>query len=307
MSGLGYASHDLLTRVEVADVTTSEVPDRLMESNLLGKIITAFSLMICPLSPSSAASLRSLCAYVPLGADDIDSHKDSVLLCKDGNYLEEDVWGVAGVIMGLGQSVSAIYRAGGHESVIKMKTLLTSWIPHVNPSVESSCVSNVESEILLSVGSCLALPTVVAFCQRVELIDDNELNHLVNGYKELISELLSVKKSGAFHQSLLMASCIGAGNLLSCILDEGVHSMRSENINGLLELCQRCYSKSFPPTVHFGAMLGIVNAFGAGAGALTHICPKPSDLQNRHGKMVEYFTTFSFFQFVSYYFSSNCF
>ncbi|OVA20781.1 protein of unknown function DUF3730 [Macleaya cordata] len=282
MAGLGFASEDLLNRIEAADVSNFEDTDRLMESNLLGKIVAAFSLMICQLSPSSVDSLKSLCGYVPLGTDDIDTDTTSVLRC---NNLDEDVWGVAGVIMGLGNSVSAIYRAGGHESVIKMKALLTSWIPHVNPVVQSSSVRNVESEILLSVGSCLALPTVVAFCQRVELIDDNELNCLVNGYRELISELLSVKKSGTFHQSLLMASCIGAGSLLSCILDEGVHSMKSEDVKGLLELCQKCYSIPYPPTVHFGAMLGVVNALGAGAGYLTHIYPKPSTLQTGYGKM----------------------
>ncbi|MCL7043378.1 hypothetical protein MKW94_013584 [Papaver nudicaule] len=284
MAGLGFASQDLLTRVEVADVANSEDTNRLMESNLLGKIVTAFSLMICQLSPSSAECLKSLCSYVSLGFDNPDIDM-SVLLCTDGNYLEEDVWGVVGVITGLGHSVSAIYRTGGNDSVIKLKTLLKSWVPHVNPVVQSFHTCNAESEILLSIGACLALPTVVAFCQRVELIDDNELNCLVNGYKDLISDLLCVKKSGIFHQSMLMASCIGAGSLLSCILDEGVHSMKSENVNGLMELCKRCYSNTYPPTVHFGAMLGVVNALGASAGALTLVSSKPSDLQAGHGKM----------------------
>lgn len=286
MVGLGFASQDLLTRVEVAaDVVNSEDTNRLMESNLLGKIVTAFSLMICQLSPSSAECFESLCGYVPLDTDDPDTD-NSVSLFTDGNYLEEDVWGVAGVIMGLGYSVNAIYRAGGSDSVIKLKTLLKSWVPHVNPDVQSSHTCSAESAIMLSIGSCLALPAIVAFCQRVELIDDNELNCVVNGYKDLISELLSVKKSGIFHESLLMASCIGAGSLLSCILDEGVHSMKSENVNGLTELCRRCYSNTYPPTVHFGAMLGVVNALGAGAGALTIISSKPSNLQAGHGTMV---------------------
>ncbi|XP_026387269.1 protein RST1-like isoform X3 [Papaver somniferum] len=286
MVGLGFASQDLLTRVEVAaDVVNSEDTNRLMESNLLGKIVTAFSLMICQLSPSSAECFESLCGYVPLDTDDPDTD-NSVSLFTDGNYMEEDVWGVAGVIMGLGHSVNAIYRAGGSDSVIKMKTLLKSWVPHVNLVVQSSHTCSAESAIMLSIGSCLALPTVVAFCQRVELIDDNELNCVVNGYKDLISELLSVKKSGIFHESMLMASCIGAGSLLSCILDEGVRSMKSENVNGLMELCRRCYSNTYPPTVHFGAMLGVVNALGAGAGALTIISSKPSNLQAGHGTML---------------------
>ncbi|KAI3970453.1 hypothetical protein MKX01_024100 [Papaver californicum] len=284
MAGLGFASQDLLTRAEVADVANSEDTNRLMEFNLLGKIVTAFSLMICQLSPSSAECLKSLCGFASPGTDDPDTDK-SVSHFTDGNYLEEDVWGVAGVIMGLGHSVNVIYRAGGNDSVIKLKTLLKSWVPHVNPVVQSSRICSAESEIMLSIGSCLALPTVVAFCQRVELIDDNELNCLVNGYKDLISELLSVKKSGIFHESMLMASCIGAGSLLSCILDEGVHSMRSENVNSLMELCQRCYSNTYPPTVHFGAMLGVVNALGASAGALTPISSKPSRLQADHGNM----------------------
>ena len=122
----------------------------------------------------------------------------------------------------------------------------------------------------MSVGSCLALPIVVTFCQRVELMDDNELDHLLNGYMELISELVSVKKSGSFHQSLLMASCIGAGGLLACILNEGVHSIEVECVKGLLELFRKYYSNSYPPLIHLDGVFE-VNDIGAAAGLLVHI------------------------------------
>ena len=112
----------------------------------------------------------------------------------------------------------------------------------------------------MSVGSCLALPIVMAFCHRVELMDDIELDHLLNGYVELISQLVSIRKSGSFHQSLLMASCIGAGSLLACILNEGVHLIVVECVKGLLELFRKCNSDPYPPLIRMGGMLGVVNA-----------------------------------------------
>ena len=91
-------------------------------------------------------------------------------------------------------------------------------------------------------------------------MDDNELDHLLNGYMELISELVSVKKSGSYHQSLLMASCIGAGSLLACILNEGVHLIVVECVKALLELFRKCNSDPYPPLIHLGGMLRVVNA-----------------------------------------------
>ncbi|KAF5961970.1 hypothetical protein HYC85_003179 [Camellia sinensis] len=107
-----------------------------------------------------------------------------------------------------------------------------------------------------------------AFCQRLELMYDNELDQLVSGFRELISELVSVRKSGTFHQSLLMASYVEAGSLITCILNEGVHSLKVEVVKDLLALFRKSYSNPHPPLTHFGGILGVSNALGAGAGTL---------------------------------------
>ena len=104
-----------------------------------------------------------------------------------------DIWGVADLVLGLASSVGAIYRAEAHDAVLKIKGLILSWIPHVNYLVQNYGSCSEGAEIVMSVGSCLALPIVMAFFQRVELMNDNELDHLLNGYMELISELVSVK------------------------------------------------------------------------------------------------------------------
>lgn len=267
-AGLGFSCQDLLTRFEGADVSDLDKETyRMQEADLLGKIVRALSMMICQLAQSSYEILQSISAYFPLGAYDVDTEFTSELQQENCGDLEEDIWGVAGLVLGLGSSVSAIYRAGAHDAVLKIKTLLVSWI---NPSC------NERSKIVLSIGSCLALPIVVAFCQRVELMDGSELDHLVTSYRELISELVSVKKSDAFYQSLLMASCVGVGSLLACILDEGVHSIQLEDVNSVLALFKKCYSNPYPPLIHLGGMLGVVNALGAGAGILVHNFPLTS-------------------------------
>ncbi|XP_058102922.1 protein RST1 isoform X2 [Magnolia sinica] len=279
--GLGFTCQDLLTRVEAGDVSNLEEAGEITEATLLGNIVQLLCSMICQLCPSSFDSLQSLCKSFPLGTDDICTEETVDLYSNNDNNMEEDIWGVAALVLGLANSIVAMYRVGAHDAVLKIKDMLISWIPQINSSYQDTSIHYKKPEIPLSVGSCLALPTVVAFCHRTELMDD-ELDPLVDGYRALISELLTVKKSGTYHQSLLMASCIGAGNLLSCILNEGVHSMKADDVKSLLELIRNTYTKPYPPAVHLGGMLGVVNALGAGAGTLTHTYPQRSSLQTDH-------------------------
>ncbi|CAM8931018.1 unnamed protein product [Rhodiola kirilowii] len=210
---------------------------------------------------SSSDILRSICAF-PLGTDDEDLESDPDSDLGIPAVMKDEIWGVAGLVMGLGNSVGAVYRAGSQDLVVKIKSMLISWIsyPELQGSDPGSCSER--CEIMLSVGSCLALPVVVAFCVRVELIDNDELEHLIHCYKDRISTLLLCKDPDNFHQSLLMASCVGAGNLLACILNEGVHSIDVKEINELLQLYKRCYSNPFP-LINLGGMFGAVNALGA--------------------------------------------
>lgn len=285
--GLGFSCQDLLTRVEATDNSKLDKDTRKMkEEDLVRKIVKVLSLMICKLTQSSSDIVESLSAYIMPDASDLDAVKTADLLCENCDDLEEDIWGVSGLVLGLASSVGAIYRAGAHDAVLKIKDLIISWIPHVNSLVQNFGSCREDSEIVLSVGSCLALPIVVTFCQRVELMNDSELDHLVNGYRELISELVSVKASSISRQSLLMASCIGAGGLLACILNEGVHPIEVESVKGLLELFRECYSNPSPPLIHVGGVFGVVNAMGAGAGILVHVHPLTSSMQTSFERKV---------------------
>ncbi|XP_027358768.1 protein RST1 [Abrus precatorius] len=269
--GLGFSCQDLLTRVEAADTSTVEKEtEKVPESELLGRIVRALAMMIQHRTQCSCDVLDSLCSCFPLGSYD-GNVKVFEPLSENNEDLEEDIWGIAGLVLGLATSISAIYRIGELEAVIKIKNLVISWLPHVNSLGENSSFKGEESKIVLALGSCIALPTIVAFCQRMELMDDVELDHIVVGFKELISELISVKKSGILHHSLLMASCVGAGTVLSCVLNEGVYSVEIEHVKCLLEQFRKCYLNPFPFLVHLGGMLGVVNAMGAGAGILVNM------------------------------------
>ncbi|KAF7819538.1 protein RST1 isoform X1 [Senna tora] len=266
--GLGLSCQDLLTRVEAGNNSGVEKEtDKVPEFELLGRIVRALSITICQTTQSSSDVLDSLCSCFPTGALVMNTEVFELPSenCKD---LEEDIWGVAGLVLGLASTITAIYRAGELEAVLKIKSLVISWIPYINSQLQSSSLQDEESKIVLSVGSCIVIPTIVSFCRRMELMDEIELDHIVGGFKELISELTSVKKSGILHQSLLMASCVGAGTVLSCILNEGVHSIEAECVKSFLELFRKCYSNPYPSFVHLGGMLGVVNAMGAGAGIL---------------------------------------
>ncbi|CAI8594541.1 unnamed protein product [Vicia faba] len=267
--GLGFLCQDLLTRVEAADDSTvKNETEKIPESELLGKIVGALATTIQQRTKCSSDALDSLCSSFPLG---YDVNADEFESSSEDRDLEEDIWGVAGLVLGLATSVSALYRAGELETVIKIKKMIISWLPNMNSLFQSSDLQGGKSDIILALGSCIALPTIVTFCQRMELMDDNELEHIVLGFKKFISELISVKESGVLHHSLLMASCIGAGTVISCILNEGVHSVEVECVKSLLELFRKCYSNPFPFLVHLGGMLGVVAAMGAGTGILVYM------------------------------------
>lgn len=273
-AGLGFSCQDLLTRIkDTDDDSVYKESYRVQETELLGQILRVMLQALRQLSPSCAA-LESIFEDIPLVSSEIDISGTVELVVSD--ELEEDVWGVSGILLGLANSVGALYRAGAHDAILKLKHLIISWIPHMKPEFQYSDFCTERSVLPLSVGSCVALPVIVNFCQKVELVDDSELDLMVNGYKYLISELVSTKKSGMFHQSLLMASCIGAGGLLSCILNEGVYPIKVEYVKSLLDTFRKCYSDPHPPAVHFSGMLGIVNALGADAGLL--FCSHPSKL-----------------------------
>lgn len=264
--GLGFSSQDLFTRGKVDDESDSHKETyRMQETNLLGRIVRALSQMLSKITRSSsdALELQSLSAYFGQATDAVDS--ESLFIIHDN--LEEDVWGIAGVVLGLGSTVTAVYRTGNHDAVRKINGLIKSWIQHVNPLIKNPATTD-KIQIALSVGSCLALPHLVDFFQKVDNLDNFELDSLINGFRDLISELVSINKSGLLHQSLLFASCTGVGNLLACILNEGVHSVQVEYVNDLLTLLKKCYTSSYPPLVNLGGMLGIVNILGAGAGCL---------------------------------------
>ncbi|KAI5341216.1 hypothetical protein L3X38_020490 [Prunus dulcis] len=279
---LGFSCQDLLTRVDAGDNSDMDKETgKMTEADLLGMIVKALSLMIGQLTQLPSDVMESLSAYFPPNTFGIDMNITAELSHENSDDSLEDIWGVAGLVLGLASSVGALYRAGAHDAVLKIKDLIISWIPHMTTPVQGSRSFSGVSEIVLSVGSCLALPIVVEFCQRLELMDDNEVRHLVNGYRELISELLSVKKSGTCYHSLLMASCIGAGSLIACVLNGGLHSLEIEHVKGLLELFRKCYSYPYPPLVHLSGMLGVVNAMGAGAGILVDMYP-PTSMQTAY-------------------------
>ncbi|GJR02143.1 protein RST1 isoform X1 [Tanacetum coccineum] len=278
---LGYSCQDLLTRFQEVH--------KIQETELLGKIIRTLCLLIDQYTQSSATALHSLSECFPQLVNATESNITRSFSGHASDYLEEDIWGVSGLVIGLGSSVTAIYRSGCLDAVKKIKDLLISWIPLENPLDQHSTM-NEKLEPLLSMGACLAIPFVVSYFQKVELIDGSELVYIASGYRELISELLSTKSSGALRQSLLMASCVGAGNFLGSVLNEGVHSLDVNCVKDLVAMFKTAYSNPQPPLMHLGAMLGVVNALGAGAGTLFLHCPLPLSRSSSEQKESSYIT-----------------
>ncbi|KAK4282352.1 hypothetical protein QN277_013739 [Acacia crassicarpa] len=266
--GLGLACQDLLTRTGAGNNSGVENDmDKVPDFDLLGRIVRTLSATIYQITRSSSDVLDSICSCFP-SVEFCVNTEVSELPSDNCEDLEEDIWGVAGLVLGMAFTISAVYRAGEIDSVLKMKSLVISWIPYINSQLQSTNFQNEESKVALSVGSCIAIPIMVPFCRRMELMDEIELDNIASGFKELISELTTVKKSGMLHQSFMMASCFGAGTILSRMLNEGLHSTEVDYVKSILELFRKCYSDPYPSFVNLGGMLGVVNAMGAGAGIL---------------------------------------
>ncbi|PNT70012.1 hypothetical protein BRADI_2g04280v3 [Brachypodium distachyon] len=268
--GLGYACQGLLTRADSAADSELEAATKINERASVEEILHTLTTSLVTLCPSSFYSLKklSICGIVSEG------------MGENYDSFDDDPWAIAGLVLGLGNSVVALYRLGAYEAVVEVKNILISWIPVVD---SSSVLFDETNSVSLCMGSCLALPSVIAFCQRVELLND-DLDALFNRYTSLANELLNLKKSGTIFQSLLMAICIGAGSFLSCILNDGVHPMKFTDVKTFLDTLKHIYTHPYPPLVHLGGMFGAVNAFGAAAGDLTGMCWPSINPQINHEK-----------------------
>lgn len=229
------------------------------ETKLLKTIITTLSALISKQHPSTVSSFQALLTEAFPGAPK--------LILDACDFLDEDPWGVAGLILGLGICTFALYRAGACKAVIMIKDLLLSWVANV--------LFNEITEVPLCIGSCLALPMVISFCHKVELSRDDDLDSLFNYYNLLISKLIQTKKSSGTHLDLLMAASMGAGSLISCIANDGVYSLRLDVVKGLLQSIGNVYTKACSPLVQLGGLIGVVNAFGASAGDLDQSLTQP--------------------------------
>ncbi|XP_039143794.1 protein RST1 isoform X3 [Dioscorea cayenensis subsp. rotundata] len=273
--GLGLSCQGLFSRVH-PDVNSNleERSTGHLEATLLQNVIRTLSLVLSQLCPSESNSIKSFYdCFSPDGGVTVGDE------CSSSQQLyfhdsEEDMWGIAGLVFGLGYSAIAIYRLGNYDAVLKMREMLISWMSHTSSSCKNSSTRDEMSEIQLSIGSCITLPAVASFCLRVELVDD-DLGFLFNSYGSLISDLLNSQKSGTLYQNLFMASCTGAGSLLSYIINDGVQPMKFDDVKNLLEILRSTYCHPYPPVVQFGGMLGVVNALGARAGDLTQMHPQP--------------------------------
>ena len=274
--GLGFACQSLLSGDSVNSATWKELGTSKQEKiALLGHVVKNLILLFCWMCPFAIESLQNLYRFEFLNAVDcnIGCIKLPEHAGKHWDNREENVWGIAGLVIGLGTSVVAIQMSGSPAMVVEITNILISWIPIVNSWQERQSQSESFdygdiSEVSLAVGSSLALSTAVNICLKLELLDEG-LDFLVDGFRILISKVACQKEHGYLYQNLLMASYIGSGNLLSCILNESAHPIKVEEVKTLLETIRRTYTDQNPPIVHLGGLVGIVNCISAGAGLVT--------------------------------------
>ncbi|KAL9224942.1 hypothetical protein vseg_000919 [Gypsophila vaccaria] len=263
--GLGYACQDLFTRAVGDENASYKGSSTQQEKALLGMIIRALSLAIHQDSLISADLLKSLLEYKPSDLDYDSTGGNFELRLNSCDDVEGDIWGLAGLVLGLGLSVTALFRAGSYDTICNIKSLCISWVAQGSSLVSESnfCCQSIS----LATGACLVLPAIVSFCRRMDLMDDAELDNVLLYYDNLISKLLMVKTSNVY-QNLLMASCVGVGVLLASILEEGLFPLDVKRVTALLELFKSIYSGTYPDLVHLGAFLGVVNIMGADAGSV---------------------------------------
>ncbi|KAK9734980.1 hypothetical protein RND81_04G175300 [Saponaria officinalis] len=263
--GLGYSCQDLLTRGVSDENASDKGSSTLQEKALLGTVIRVLSLAIHQVSQISSDHLESLLEYKPSDLDYDSTGINFELKLNSCDDVEGDIWGVAGLVLGLGLSVTALFRAGSYDTICNIKLMCISWVAQVSSIISESnfCCQSIS----LATGACLVLPAIVSFCRRVDLMDDDELDTILLSYENLISKLVMAKTSNVY-QNLLTASCVGGGALLASILGEGLFPLDVKRVIDLLELFRSIYSGTYPDLVHLGAFLGVVNIMGADSGSV---------------------------------------
>ncbi|GMH24228.1 hypothetical protein Nepgr_026071 [Nepenthes gracilis] len=164
--GLGFSSQDLLIHILPVEYTSDEENFNLLEVDLLGKIVRTLAVMICQLDQSSSNILRSLSQYAPPGAENVEVEIASESMCMNCDEQDEDIWGIAGLILGLGSCISALYRAGSQDAVCNLKSLLISWIRHARSLVQNSGSCCNDSHSLITPGPVLHFPLWSHFANK---------------------------------------------------------------------------------------------------------------------------------------------
>lgn len=280
---LGMISQSLL-RQESSSFQSAGA-GRKRETELLVQIILSLVQLTCEASPLAAPALGEFLGL--LRAEVIANERLATdPLPQQGPKLEEEsFWAVVGLVWGLGSTVTGLSRLHCATLVSALTDLMISWmLGRSEGHNDSSAKWDDVSRFFLAAGACLALSTCVDISARLEVLKEG-VDVVIQNAISLIVTATDLSNSSGMEQwksSLFCSLYIGSGNLLAAVLRDGAQSVRLALVQKLLGYMQAGVDR--PDNNgwgRLGAMIGIANSFGAGAGLLTpsKLGPKVVELQ----------------------------
>ncbi|KAJ7536683.1 hypothetical protein O6H91_12G077500 [Diphasiastrum complanatum] len=272
---LGSICQNLLKDSSITDISDVSDKSKDQEISLLMNIVKNLAQLLVEICPSCEQTLNSILNF-KISKDEelcIEGQR-KVITSRVEQEIEENVWAVVGLLIGLGLSVTAIARAGKISLVLAITDAVIAWIPQkaeANLSVHSGSSYNYIcsfSSLSLAVGACIALPMCVHVCYSLELMRDAEVDSLLGRLHLLLQDtwnLQSHSEIGIWMMQLSAAASIGTGNLFAFLLFEGSHPMQLEVVNSIMQTLLKGSKMSQATYGQLGSMVGLANALGAGA------------------------------------------
>ncbi|CAK9278843.1 unnamed protein product [Sphagnum jensenii] len=276
--GLGIICQSLLlTNVTGETLEGLTKIDKNQEVDLLLQIVSSLIHLTMQVCPRAADQLRALAESTLLSG--VKFWVGDGLNKNHWQKEDDDMWGVCGLVWGLGSAVTALERAQCIPLVLNIANLMISWLPEEIPSFHKSLrmkTAAFSEAMSLATGAVLVLPTCVEVCLRLELLEEADVSSILQRLCAFVDKGINnkvVEKGTTKIPGLATAAaCVGAGNLLAVVLEErGIGSGHdNEVISSLLNVLNTAGSGALQ-TVSGGrlcAMMGIANALGAGAALL---------------------------------------
>ena len=199
---------------------------------------------------------------LPVGLE-CSGYGEGVYFPEIKSFSSEDnecIWTASGLCIALACTVISWERIGDLNSVSHIVEVMVDGIHAIVREDDQECSR------LFAVGAFLSLPTFVEPCLRLEISTD-KVEGVFGDVKHFMKVCL---QNNNIPDELKMAACIGSGNFIATLLQDGTFKLCLEDINLVIAAMKGISLEKNCGLATLGAFIGLSNILHGGAG---HVSP----------------------------------